>query len=73
MIIKRGEKAPFYGVLTPEERWRMKEENLEICDIFKDVKPPPDECPDCTTPIFWTMVAAFSVGIAAGVVLVSPK
>ncbi len=71
-IIKKGQAAPFFGVLTPEERYRLREEQLEICDIFKDTRPLPPECPDCTEGWFWTSVALLSVGFAGGVLLRAP-
>ncbi len=75
VILKKGRSAPYFGVLVPEDRYRTYQEQLEICDIFKDFKHPlPEEqCDSCVPGMFWASVAFLAVGFAGGVLLVSPK
>lgn len=67
VILRRGQPAPFYGVLTPEQRYRVKEEALEICDIMQTTEPcRPEECSFTRKSIVMTAVTFLVIGLGAG-------
>lgn len=75
VILNKKQAAPFFGVLVPEERYRVYQEQLEVCDIFKDFKHPlpEEECESCFESAVWSSVAFLAIGFATGMYLAAPK
>lgn len=60
MKITKGQKAPYQGILTPEERWRAKEEELAVCDFIRERDT--YYAPDPIEPSVWTSIGGFVIG-----------
>lgn len=36
VLLERGDRAPFFGILTPEKKFSIKEQDLAACEIIKE-------------------------------------
>ena len=71
--MKKGERAPFAGVLVPTINYYDDQERLAIYDILSG-KPPPPPCEEIDFEgEFRKQVLFMLAGLAAGVYLGSPK
>lgn len=35
-LLERGDVAPFFGILVPEKKYSMKEQDLAACEVIKE-------------------------------------